>query len=289
MALDGGSLQTEALHPDFGVKITGVDMTVRNPELMVEIRDLIDRHAFLWFPDQSFDDEKQLSLTRDLGAPEPAHVAAGEGKLEYHGTIGNVQPDGSVLGNDATKTKFLKGNNMWHSDASFKQVPAYVSIMCAYETPAEGGETLFVSTRGAWKRLSPERQAELEPLITIHDYTFSRSKVAEVPASLSAVLPPVRQRLVRTNRAVDEKNLFIGSHVREIEGMEAGESRALLDQLVDEAVEESNIYAHKWAPGDLVIWDNRCLIHRGAGYDADKYRRYMRQTRVTGACSTLEE
>ncbi|MEM7212266.1 MAG: TauD/TfdA family dioxygenase [Pseudomonadota bacterium] len=289
MALDGSSLHTEALHPDFGVKITGVDMTVRSPELVAEVRDLIDQYGFLWFPEQSFDDDKQLSLTRDLGDPEPAHVAAGEGKLEYHGTIGNVQPDGSVLGNDATKTKFLKGNNMWHSDASFKAVPAFVSIMCAYETPDEGGETLFVSTRGAWKRLSPERQAALEPLITIHDYTFSRSKVAEVPASLSAVLPPVRQRLVRTNRAVGEKNLFIGSHVSDVEGMDADESRALLDQLVDEAVAEPNIYAHKWAPGDLVIWDNRCLIHRGAGYDADKYRRHMRQTRVSGECSTLEE
>ena len=289
MALDQTALQTETLHPDFGVKVTGADMTQPSDALMAEVRALIDRYSFVWFPDQAFDDDTQLDLTRALGAPEPAHVAKGEGRLEYHGTIGNVQPDGTVLGNSAQKTQFLKGNNLWHSDASFKAVPAYVSIMCAYETPAEGGETLFVSTRAAWKRLDAERQAELEPLIGVHDYTFSRSKVAEVPASLSAVLPPVRQRLVRTNPANGEKNLFLGSHVREIEGMEAAEGRALLDALVDEAVAEPNILTHKWSPGDLVIWDNRCLLHRGAGYDADKYRRHMRQTRVSGECSTLEE
>jgi alpha-ketoglutarate-dependent 2,4-dichlorophenoxyacetate dioxygenase len=289
MALDQTASKTETLHPDFGVKVTGVDMTTRTAELVDEVRGLIDRYSFVWFPDQSFDDDKQLDLTKDLGPPEPAHVARGEGRLEYHGTIGNVQPDGTVLGNSAQKTKFLTGNNMWHSDASFKPVPAYASIMCAYETPAEGGETLFVSTRAAWKRLSPERQAALDPLIAIHDYTFSRSKVAEVSAELSATLPPVRQRLVRTNPANGERNLFLGSHVREIEGMEAGEGRALLDRLVDETVAEPHVYAHKWSPGDLVIWDNRCLLHRGAGYDADKYRRYMRQTRVSGACSTLEE
>ena len=289
MALDQGQMQLEKLHEDFGVKVTGVDMTRRSPELLAEVRDLIDRYSFVWFPDQEFDDDKQMDLTTDLGAPEPAHVAKGEGRLEYHGTIGNVQPDGTVLGNDANKTKFLKGNNMWHTDASFKAVPAFVSIMCAYETPEEGGETLFVSTRGAWNRLSTERQAELEPLITVHDYTFSRSKVAEVPTALSAVLPPVRQRLVRTNPATGEKSLFIGSHVREVEGMDDADGRVLLDRLVDEAVADEHIYAHKWAPGDLVIWDNRCLLHRGAGYDADKYRRYMRQTRVSGTCSSLEE
>ena len=157
MALDQTALQTETLHPDFGVKVTGVDMTARTPALVQEVRGLIDRYSFVLFPDQAFDDDKQLELTQALGAPEPAHVAKGEGRLEYHGTIGNVQPDGTVLGNSAQKTKFLTGNNLWHSDASFKQVPAYVSIMCAYETPNEGGETLFVSTRAAWKRLDAAR------------------------------------------------------------------------------------------------------------------------------------
>ena len=154
----------------------------------------------------------------------PSRATPAVGKIEYFGTIGNVQKDGTVLGSSHKKTIFLTGNNMWHSDASFKPVPAFLSIMCAYETPAEGGTTMFVSLRAAYDRLSPERKAELDPLIAIHDYVYSRSKVAPdaVSPELAASLPPVRQRLVRTNPATGARNLFLGSHVREIEGMSHG-------------------------------------------------------------------
>ena len=118
------------------------------------------------------DDDRQLALTRQLGNAEPSHTSVGQ--IEYFGTIGNVQKDGTVLGNSHKKTIFLTGNNMWHSDASFKPVPAFLSIMCAYETPAEGGTTMFVSLRAAYDRLSPGRKAELDPLIAIHDYVHSR-------------------------------------------------------------------------------------------------------------------
>ncbi len=279
------------LHADFGAKITGVDMAApRSAELIADLHRAIDRYSFLWFPDQSFTDDLQLALTGDLGEPEPGHLPLGEeGKIEYFGTIGNVQPDGSTLGNDATRTKFLNGNNMWHSDSSFRDVPSFVSILCAYETPAEGGETLFVSTRAAYARMGPVQRAEVEPLVGIHDYTYSRSKVAEVAPSLSASLPPVRQRLVRRNPGTGEAGLFIGSHLREIEGWGYERSRPFLQGLIEDATAEPHIYPHCWQPGDLVIWDNRCLLHRGAGYDADRYRRYMRQTRVKGAGPTLEE
>ncbi len=287
------ALHCEPLHADFGVRVTGIDL--RQPlgaDLAEKIWALIDKYSFVHFPDQPTDDDIQLAFTRSLGEPEPSHVALGEeGRIEYFGTIGNVQPDGSKLGNDHRKTKFLTGNNMWHTDASFKPVPAALSIMCAYETPSEGGLTEFVSTRAAYRRLPEAEQVLLDPLITIHDYTYSRSKVSPdaVSPALSKSLPPVRQKLVRRNARADAKNLFIGSHVREVEGMEAGESRALLDRLVDHAAKPENIYAHAWCPSDLVIWDNRCLLHRGSGYDADKHRRRMRQTRVTGAASSLEE
>lgn len=286
-------LNIEPLHDDFGARITGVDMSRPvDADLAQRIWALIDEYSFVHFPDQPFDDAKQLAFTESLGAPEPSHVALGnEGRIEYFGTIGNVQADGSKLGNDHRKTKFLTGNNMWHTDASFKAIPAALSIMCAYETPDEGGLTEFVSTRAAYAQLPPPKQVELDPLVTIHDYTFSRSKVAPdaVSPALSASLPPVRQKLVRRNPRTGAKNLFIGSHVREVEGMESGESRALLDSLVDHAAQPANIYAHAWAPGDLVIWDNRCLLHRGSGYDADKHRRLMRQTRVSGTMSSMEE
>ncbi len=282
----------EPLHADFGARVSGVDFSAGvDPGTAAHIHALIDEYSFVLFPGQARNDEWQFAFTQALGNPEPSHVAKGEGKLEYFGTIGNVQQDGSVLGNDHRKTRFLTGNNLWHTDASFKPVPAMLSIMCAYETPSEGGETLFVSNRAAYDRLDEDEQARLDPMIGVHDYVFSRSKVGPdaVTPELAATLPPVRQRLVRRNPGNGRKNLFIGSHVREIEGMPEPESRALLDGLVEHATAANAIYAHPWQPGELVIWDNRCLLHRGAGYDADKHRRYMRQTRVSGVCSSLEE
>lgn len=283
-------LRYEQLHPEFGVRIHGIDVSKSlPPDLVVEIATAIDRYSFVCFPDQTMDDDRQLALTRQLGKPEPSHTSVG--KTEYFGTIGNVQPDGTVLGNAHRKTIFLTGNNMWHSDASFKPVPAFLSVMCAYETPSEGGITMFVSLRAAYDRLTPERKAELDPLIAIHDYVYSRSKVAPdaVSPELAASLPPVRQRLVRSNPATRAKNLFLGSHVREIEGMEPAAGRALIDALTEEAIRPEHVWHHRWQPGEVVLWDNRCLLHAGSGYDADRHRRYMRQTRVSGKCSSLEE
>ena len=284
------AIDVKPLHPELGARMTGFDLSGDLDDATVAtIRQAIDKYSFLVFPDQSFDDAKQLALTRRFGEPEPSHVAKGEGKLEYFGTIGNVQPDGSVLGNGHKKTVFLTGNNMWHSDASFKETPAFVSIMCAYETPAGGGATLVASTRTAHARLPMEKRAELDPLIVIHDYVYSRSKVAPdaVSPALAASLPPVRHRLVR--RIAGKPSLFIGSHARAIEGWTDVASRQLLDDLVEETVATPHVYAHHWKPGEVVFWDNRCLLHRGAGYDADMYRRYMRQTRVRGAGPTLTE
>jgi alpha-ketoglutarate-dependent 2,4-dichlorophenoxyacetate dioxygenase len=285
-------LKIEALHAEIGARVSGLDLRHDLDDATVaSIKVAIDDYAFLVFPDQSFDDDAQLALTRRFGEPEPSHVAKGEGRLEYFGTIGNVQADGSVVGNSHRKTVFLTGNNMWHSDASFKETPAFLSIMCAYETPKEGGATLFASTRSAYQRLSDSKKAELDPLIVIHDYVYSRSKVAPdaVSPALAATLPPVRHRLVRRNPQTGEKNVFIGSHAKTIEGWSDAASRELLDWLVDETVGEPHVYAHRWQPGEVVFWDNRCLLHRGAGYDADKYRRYMRQTRVSGIGPTLDE
>ena len=283
----------EPLHSDFGARVTGLDLgDGLSASAVSEIERAIDDFSFLWFPEQSVSDDMQLAFTKLLGEPEPSHVKLGqEGVIEYFITIGNVQDDGSVFGNDHPKTRFSTGNNMWHSDSSFREVPTYVSIMCAYEVPDEGGMTQFVSQRAAYNRLTEKTQVDIDPLIAIHDYVFSRSKVGDdaVTPSHANSLPPVRQKLVRKNPATGERNFYVGSHAREIEGWGFAESRDLLDDLLARTTEREHIYEHIWSPGDLVIWDNRCLLHRGSGYDADKYRRRMRQTRVQGAGSTLQE
>ena len=283
----------EPLHSDFGARVTGLDLgDGLSASAVSEIERAIDDFSFLWFPEQSVSDDMQLAFTKLLGEPEPSHVKLGqEDVIEYFITIGNVQDDGSVFGNDHPKTRFLTGNNMWHSDSSFREVPTYVSIMCAYEVPGEGGMTQYVSQRAAYNRLTEKTQVDIDPLIAIHDYVFSRSKVGDdaVTPSHANSLPPVRQKLVRKNSATGERNFYVGSHAREIDGWGFAESRDLLDDLLARTTEREHIYEHIWSPGDLMIWDNRCLLHRGSGYDADKYRRRMRQTRVQGAGSTLQE
>ncbi len=279
------------IHDDFGAQISNVDLSIsiKKEDIKVILK-AIDDFSFLIFPEQSLSDDSHLEFTKLLGTPEPNHVAQGrDGIINYFGTIGNVQPDGTVQGNNHQHTKFLTGNNMWHTDSSFRKVPSFVSIMMAYEVPEEGGETQFVSARSAYERLSDDMKAKIDSLEVIHDYVFSRSKVAEVDPKHAASLPPITQKLVRRNPNTGAKNFYIGSHAKEILGWNYDDSRLLLDELLAETVADEYVYTHTWQPGDLVIWDNRCILHRGTGYDADKYRRFMRQTRVAGSGPTLEE
>ncbi len=286
-------LNIEPLHEDFGARVSGIDPSrPLSDEAVRELEAAIDDYSFLLFPEREMDDEKHIAFTKSLGQPEESHVALGErGETVYLGTIGNVQDDGSKLGNDHKKTIFLTGNNLWHSDSSFRKVPCRLSIMCAYETPDEGGATTFVSARAAYNRLDDETKARIDPLVGIHDYVYSRSKVAPdaVSPSLAASLPPVPQKLVRSNPGNGARNYFVGSHAKAIEGWSERDSRALLDDLLERATQPEYAYSHNWRPGDVVIWDNRCLVHRGEGYDADRYRRYMRQMRTKGDGPTMAE
>ncbi len=190
-------LRYEALHPEFGASVRGVDLgKPLAPDLVQEINAAIDRYSFVCFPDQSMDDDRQLALTRQFGNPEPSHTSVG--KVEYFGTIGNVQKDGTVLGSAHKKTIFLTGNNMWHSDASFKPVPAFLSIMCAYETPAEGGTTMFVSLRAAYDRLPPgapgrARSPDRDPRLRL--FTLEgrpRCRIARAGGLAAACAPAAR-------------------------------------------------------------------------------------------------
>ena len=155
--------------------------------------------------------------------------------------------------------------------------------------PAKGGATEFISQRAAYERLPEDLKATIDPLHVLHDYVFSRSKVAPVDPKHAASLPPVENKLVRTNPANGAKNYYVGSHARSIIGWSGIESRKLIDDLLSRATRPRDVYAHQWQVGDTVIWDNRCLLHQGAGYDADQWRRYMRQTRVAGIGPTVEE
>ena len=284
-------LHFEPLHDDFGARVTGVDLTAElSNDMVAAIREAIDTYSLLCFPAQSMTDEAHLVFTHRLGKPEPEHVTFGKtGEVVYFGRVGNVIDEHTKRGKADPRTHYQTGNEMWHSDSSFRLVPSFVSITHAYEVPGEDGATQFASMRSAYARLPAKMQTTIDLLHVIHDYVFSRSKVAPVDPNHAASLPPIENKLVRKNPGNRLKNYYVGSHARSIMGWSGIESRKLIDDLLERATRPQDIYAHQWQVGDTVIWDNRCLLHRGAGYDADRWRRRMHQTRVAGPGPTVEE
>lgn len=287
------NLQVSPLHRDFGVEVIGIDLSRPVADArFASIEAAVERYSVVLFRNQSLDDDRQLAFSRRFGELEYGHVAYGnDGRIEYVGRIGNIDANGRQLPAKHKSVVFSTGNEMWHSDSSFREVPARFSISYAYEVTPEGGELEFVSTRTAYARLPAQLQETIGNLVVIHDYVYSRSRIGEgvVSPSLAASLPPVRQKLVRTNHSIGEKNYYVGSHARSIEGWKDEDARALLDDLIERATRSEHRYRHRWQVGDLLIWDNRCVLHRGRPYDADRYRRRMHQTRVAGLCSSLEE
>jgi len=287
------NLKLRGLHADFGVEVLGVDLSQRpDDDVLAHIEMAADRHSLVLFRDQVMDDSKQLDLTRWFGEPEFSHVAYGrDGRIEYVAVIGNVDAEGRQLPSTDKKVVFGTGNEMWHSDSSFRPTPTKFSLSLAHEVTPEGGELEFVSTRAAYTRLHQRLKQAIADLTVIHDYVYSRSQVGRdvVSPSLAASLPAVPQKLVRSNPVTGEKSYYVGSHARSIEGWGDEDGRGLIDDLIARAVRPENIYQHRWKVGDLLIWDNRCLLHRGRPYDADRYRRRMHQTRVAGVSPTLEE
>ena len=285
------NLTLEPLHSKFGARVLGVDLTAPiSSTLATLIAEAMDEYSLLLFPAQQLNDAAHLRLTEALGEPEPNHVKFGAtGEIDYFATIGNVIDAHTHKNNADPHTRYQAGNNLWHSDSSFRLVPAKFSINHAYEVPGAGGATQFASQRVAYASLDPREQMRIDDLQVLHDYVFSRSQVAPVDPNHAASLPPIAHRLVRSNPGNGKKNYYVGSHARSIVGYSGVASRELIDGLLATATVASAVYTHEWQVGDTVIWDNRCLLHRGTGYDADRYRRLMRQTRVAGSGPTTDE
>ena len=284
-------MKIEPIHAEFGTRISGVDLSRPLAQSEFEkIDDAINRYSFLLFEEQHMNDNAHLDFTRRFGQLEEEHVTYySRGKITYIGLVGNVDVDGNR--STARGIRSARGNEMWHADSSFREIPAKYSILCAYEVPEEGGATEFASARAAYARLDRATREQIRDRIGIHDYIYSRTRMGEdaVTEGQRTYMHPVRQRLVRQNPVTGEKNVFVGSHVKAIEAMPDTEARPLIDRLIVEVTRPESIYRHRWKSGDVVIWDNRCMLHRGSGYDEDRYRRRMHQTRVRGDCPSLAE
>ncbi len=287
------TIELRKLHDEFGVEVLGVEIGPGLDDVgFSQIEHAAERHSLVLLRGQDLDDERQLAFSKRFGELEFDHVTYGrERRINYVYRIGNVDREGKHMPASHERVIFSTGNQMWHSDSSFRPVPAKFSLSYAHEVTPEGGELEFVSARAAYAKLPDSLKATIEDLIVTHDYVFSRSKVSPdaVTPTHAESLPPVQQRLVRTNPVTGEKNYYVGSHARSIAGWSEEAARELLDDLLDRAIRPEHIYSHQWQLGDLLIWDNRCILHHGCPFDADRYRRRMHQTRVSCIDSSLEE
>jgi alpha-ketoglutarate-dependent 2,4-dichlorophenoxyacetate dioxygenase len=285
------------LHPTLGAEVRGVDLTRSViPEVFAEIEAAFNRYGILVFPEQPVTDEQQLAFSRLFGPLEvnPNYAGAKMRLRPDVADISNLDAEGRVLARDDRRNLFNIGNQLWHTDSSFKQIPAKCSLLSARELPSSGpmggGETEFADLRAAWDALPDARKRELQGLIVEHSIFRSRSQIgfADFNDEIFKELPPVPQALVRHHRYSGRTSLYLASHASHIIGWRVEEGRALIEELIAFATQPQFVYQHRWTVGDLVIWDNRCTMHRGRPYD-DTQRRVLHRTTVSDIANTLEQ
>jgi alpha-ketoglutarate-dependent 2,4-dichlorophenoxyacetate dioxygenase len=291
------AIELTPLHPALGAELRGVDLTRPvEPQVFAEINAAFNRHGILVFPEQPVTDEQQLEFSRLFGPLEvnPNYAGAKMRLRPDLADISNLDAEGRVLARDDRRNLFNIGNQLWHTDSSFKRIPAKCSLLSARELPSPspmgGGETEFADLRAAWDALPEMRQRELEALVVEHSIFRSRSQIgfADFNDGIFKELPPVPQALVRHHRYSGRTSLYLASHASHIIGWPVEQGRALIEELIAFSTQPQFVYRHCWTVGDLVIWDNRCTMHRGRPYD-DTQRRVLHRTTVSDIVNTLEQ
>jgi alpha-ketoglutarate-dependent 2,4-dichlorophenoxyacetate dioxygenase len=285
------------LHPTLGAELRGVDVSRPvTPEVFAEIEAAFNRFGILVFPEQPVTDEQQLVFSRRFGPLEVNPNYAGT-KMRLRpdvADISNLDAEGRVLARDDARNLFNLGNQLWHTDSSFKRIPAKCSLLSARELPSQGpmggGETEFADLRAAWDALPATRKRELEGLVVEHSIFRSRSQIGfgDFNDEIYKQLPPVRQALVRHHRYSGRTSLYLASHASHIMGWPVEKGRTLIEELIAFATQPQFVHQHRWTVGDLVMWDNRCTMHRGRPYDATQ-RRVLHRTTVSDSANTLEQ
>ncbi len=278
-------ISVKQLHPLFVGEIGGVDLREPLDRATVDaLDDAINQHGVLVFHDQVITDAQQMAFSRNFGELETTVRAYRKDfvpRLDVHmADISNLDERNRVLPSDDRRRLNALGNRLWHSDSSFTRIPARFSLLSARVIPDEGGETQFADMRAAWDALPARMQARLEGLICEHTQLFSRGRIGftDYAEEERAKMAPVPQVLVRTHPGSGRKSLFLSSHAGAISGMEVPEARVLLMDLMEHATQREFVYTHRWKVGDLVMWDNRCTMHRAREYDETQVRDMHRTT-----------
>ncbi len=289
-------LRVTPLHPHIGARAEGVDL--RQPltaELAAAIEAAMDRHAVLVFPGQDLSDEQHMAFGTTFGPVEHTRATVDFQRhrlsIPEMNDISNLDVDGRILKSDDRKRLFNLGNRLWHSDSSFKQTPAKYSLLYARSVPPEGGETEFADMRAAWDALPEKTKAKVKDLVCWHSLLYSRARLGfhGFTDDEKRQFTPVPQRLARRHAGSGRMSLYLSSHIGRIEGWEVPEAMAFVADLLEHATQREFVYQHRWQVHDLVVWDNRCTLHRGRAYDDVKYARDMRRVTLQDSAPTLEQ
>ncbi len=274
--------------PCFAAEVEGIDMTrPLTAEEVAAIHAGMDRYAVLVFHDQAIDDEQQLAFTRSLGDLEHSIGTSLREPGQYRlpttfADVSNLDENQQVFKRDDRRRLFALGNRLWHSDSSFKVVPAKYSLLHARAIPSKGGNTEFADMRAAYDALDVEIKAQVEDLVCEHSQIFSRQQLGftDFTDEERVRFKPVRQRLVRTHPVTGRRSLYLASHAGGILGWPVPEARAFLRDLVEHATQREFVYSHTWRVGDLVMWDNRQVMHRARPFPPHEPRDVRRTTLV---------
>src|SRR5712671_3216587 len=269
------------LGPGFAAELRGATLAeiATDDAAYNAARAAFEQHSVLVLRGQDVTDEVQLAFSRRFGPLEVTKVGSiGTGTNLV--ILSTIDENGKVVPADHRLALRNKANQLWHTDSTFKRVPALASVLSARIIPARGGETEYVSTRRAWERLEDALRKRLENSFAWHDYAHSRGKIAHDLASAEerAALPPRCWRMVWTNPVNGRSALYLASHAYAIEGMEQAAAQKLLAELMDDATAPGLSYVHRWRKGDVVMWDNRATMHRGRPWPAHEARLMVRTT-----------
>ena len=283
-------VQVTPVQGDFVAVVDKVDLAYPlNDDEFAAVEMAFETYGVIVFPAQDITDDQQIAFSRRFGPLEPSvrrHRNRAVSNV-FLSDISNVGSDGQIMAEKSEAMSYNRGNQLWHSDSSFKEIPSKASLLSAREVPPSGGETEFADMRAAWDTLSAEKQVEISDLVAQHSLAYSRAimgydageKFMDVEKS---EVPPVPQPLIRVSPVTGRKSLYVGSHAAYVDGMDRNAGRTLLDGLLAHAAEDRFIYIHNWAAFDLVMWDNRCINHRGRPWQSQKHRRVMRRTTIGG-------
>lgn len=284
-------ISPKPLHDVLAAEINGVDIAQGvDDATFTEIQAAFDEYSVICFPGQTISDQQLIDFASRFG-PLESMLKGMNGRDNYLAHIGNIDPNtNEIIKLDDSRMQRQFSNELWHTDSSFKPVSAQASLLLGRETPPTGGHTSFACMRAAYEALSPAQQAELEDLAAEHWFVYSRSLTAKddfLTDEQKAQTPPVPQALVVQNPRNGRKSIYTASHAYRILGWDLARGRAFLDALMEHATQPQFVYQHNWTQGDLVMWDNRAVQHRGSAYDYKTHRRVMVRATVAGAAPTI--